>query len=43
VTVVVSKVGTTFAEKEVVSESIESNEVSNGDDAGDGLVGVVMG
>ena len=42
-TVVVSKVGTTDAVKEVVSDSIESNEASKSGDARDGLAGVVMG
>ena len=42
-TVVVSKVGTTDAAKDVVRDSMESNEASKRGDAGDGLAGVVMG
>ena len=42
-TVVVSKVGTTGNTKEVVSDSMESNEASKSGDARDGLAGVVMG
>ena len=42
-TVVVSKVGTTDAAKEVVSDSMESHEASKSGDARDGLAGVVMG
>jgi hypothetical protein len=43
VTVVVFKVGTTDAVKEVVSDSIESNEASKSGDARDGLAGVMLG
>ena len=39
----VSKWGTTDVAKEVVSDSMESNEASKCGDAGDGLAGVVMG
>ena len=42
-TVVVFKVGTTDAVKEVVSDSIESNEASKSGDARDGLAGVMLG
>ena len=42
-TVVVSKVGNTDAVKEVVSDSIESNEASKSGDARDGLAGVMLG
>jgi hypothetical protein len=43
VTVVVSIVGNADAVKEVVSDSMESNEASKIGDARDGLAGVVMG
>jgi hypothetical protein len=43
VTVVVSIAGAADAVKYVVSDSMESNEVSKSGDARDGLVGVVMG
>ncbi len=42
-TVVVSKVGIADAAKEVVSDSLESNEASKIGDARDGLAGVMMG
>ena len=42
-TVVVSNVGATDDGKEVVSDSIESNEASKCGDARDGLTGVMMG
>ena len=42
-TVVASKVGTTDAAKEVVSDSMESHEALKSGDARDGLAGVVMG
>ena len=42
-TVVVSIVGTTGNTKEVVSDSMESNEASKCDDARDELAGVMLG
>ncbi len=39
----VSIVGTTDAVKEVVSDSMESNEALKSGDARDGLAGVVLG
>jgi len=43
VTVVVSKAGNADAVKEVVSDSMGSNEASKSGDARDELAGVVMG
>jgi hypothetical protein len=43
VSVVVSIVGTADAAKEVVSESVESNTASKGDDAGEVASEVIVG